>query len=523
MNFRAVPGRQLTYVNVGREFSNFQLVDDEFHSAIVMRRIMSLARKLEYQSLLVDEINEADCALLQEENAALKQRVRNYSHSRVRRLCFFSVVKGEAPPPPEALLGYAVFKEDFAKRKKEPFCFHVYESVIRPHREFDDNNFIHCSRKYTITTSLGSYQLPGILYAQQNNLTFVCAHVALRIALAAVLDEADITYGEINRILGIDHITHRVGGGVGLGPAEIKRVLEDKGVFFQLKTHEPSKRGAQIKHDYQRYLYGAVECGMPAFIGFETKKKRRGPTRKKKKPRLRHMICTFGHTFNEDSWVPAAQPSYFAKGKGLGYYPSESWLSSFVIHDDNFGPYQCVPRHYLTKTHLRIIICLQRHDVDLTNVEAEAIGFSAITIIRELYHTEKSYWYDRFWEFGKHSGLILRTQVIRKAEYIAHLNKLGAWEGQVLSDAQIHKLTDDLPDWFWLVEVSALELFQVSRRKLGEVLLACQARAGQSSVEQYLLAARLPTALFLPGGKLDAPEPSPIAGHTDLFSRTSVI
>ena len=50
-----------------------------------------------------------------------------------------------------------------------------------------------------------------------------------------------------------------------------------------------------------------------------------------------------GHTFSEDMWVPDAD-NYFEKQK---YYSSERWMSEFLIHDDNFGPYLCLPRNYL--------------------------------------------------------------------------------------------------------------------------------------------------------------------------------
>jgi len=51
----------------------------------------------------------------------------------------------------------------------------------------------------------------------------------------------------------------------------------------------------------------------------------------------RHIIPVIGHTFNEDTWVAPATRDYF--DGGLSYYPSENWLSTYVVHDDNFGPY----------------------------------------------------------------------------------------------------------------------------------------------------------------------------------------
>ena len=382
MSFRTAVGNQVLHEDTGPEYSFFLFVDKEFRSSIVMRRIFSLARKAGYASIVVDEITEKDCPLLVEENAALRKRLPNYSHSRVRKISFFATKKELTPVPTSAFLGYVVFKEDFiASQPQRPKAAHVFEAVMKPIRQRAENNFVHCYRGYTVRTSVGDFETKGILYAQQNDLTFVCAHVSLRTALSAVLPDGDVTYHEINQILKIDHTNRQVGDGIGLRPDDIEAVLHAKGVAWRTYKHEPKSK-ISLKQDYQRFLYGSIECGMPALLGFETRAETRS------KPADRHMICAFGHTLNEDAWVPAAQPMYFSKGGG--YFPSENWLSTFVIHDDNVGPYQCVPRHYITNKHFRLLIGLQRKTTSLSYVEAEAVAFLAITRIRETDETDSA-------------------------------------------------------------------------------------------------------------------------------------
>lgn len=60
-------------------------------------------------------------------------------------------------------------------------------------------------------------------------MTFVCAHVALRSALASLVPDADITYAEINRLAGVDHLTKQVGGGMGPGyrNLQVRTIIED--------------------------------------------------------------------------------------------------------------------------------------------------------------------------------------------------------------------------------------------------------------------------------------------------------
>ena len=43
-----------------------------------------------------------------------------------------------------------------------------------------------------------------------------------------------------------------------------------------------------------------------------------------------------------------ADMAYFRVGESFGYIPSANWTSSFLGHDDNFGPCFCVPRLYIS-------------------------------------------------------------------------------------------------------------------------------------------------------------------------------
>lgn len=66
MDFRHVPGKRIQWLDTGidKGFSNFLFIDRDYGSNPVLRRIFSLARKHDYQSLVVDEIGENECASL---------------------------------------------------------------------------------------------------------------------------------------------------------------------------------------------------------------------------------------------------------------------------------------------------------------------------------------------------------------------------------------------------------------------------------------------------------------------------
>ena len=106
-DFRQTPGRNPLWFPTGGAFSNFDFVDTRFGSDPILRRVLSLARKLKYQGLLLEDVDERDCALLAEENQALAVRLREFASSTVFRLCFFTGGQRDAPGE---LLGYAVYK-----------------------------------------------------------------------------------------------------------------------------------------------------------------------------------------------------------------------------------------------------------------------------------------------------------------------------------------------------------------------------------------------------------------------------
>ena len=481
MNFRQAIGKQVQRLETGieRDFSNFLFVDQHYGSNLVLRRIFSLARKHKYHSLLTEEIRDADCALLAAENTALAVRQSDFQRSEVHRISFFRSTTSQVPAQSD-FIGYVIFKRDFFTGQPQPRV-HVFESVMPPFRKAVDNNFIHCQRDYEINTSLGKFSVTGVLYAQQNGLTTVCAHVGLRTVLACVLPEGDITYERMNALAGIDHKNRRVGSGVGgLEPAAMESILNGLNLPFDKVVHEPSQQ-LNLPTEYQRDLYGCIESGFPALVGFELDDPAGGAT-----GGPRHAIPVFGHTFNEDTWMPQAQRAYF--GGTQSYFPSENWLSTFIVHDDNFGPYFCLPRHFLKRDKFRLQYGLKSCPTTFNAMQAEAIGFAFCNAIVNNRPRTGNNWYDRFALFTRRGWLVLRTILAKKDTYLKHLAEMRAWDGASLEADMLQKFRDYLPPMFWMVEASVPELFNSSRRKFGEVLLPCDRPLPSALNDSMLLA-----------------------------------
>ena len=514
MDFRQASGRRPERINTDHPFSNFLFVDSRYRSNPVLRRIFSLARKLNYKSLLIEEMCESDCDLLAEENRALSLRRPDFKKSTVQRLSFFASPHS-SDPRREDFLGYAVFKSDEFQSETSD---HVYESVLRPFRRAKENNFVPCSRDYAVNNSLGSFGVNGVLYAQQNALTYVCAHVAMRTVLSAVLPGGDVTYEQINRVAGIDHVANRVGRGAGangenegLNLRQIEAVLRSFGLLLpQALINEPSL-GHPFPDEYQKHLYGYIESGYPALVCFELSGTPSSTARE------RHLIPVIGHTFNEDAWMPDAQRIYF--GADFGYFPSEHWLSSYVIHDDNVGPYFCIPRHYLKQENFRAIYGIQSALTPLLPIQAETLGSLYVDWIRKNLPKIGKDWYDRFAAFGEHQSLVLRTTLIPKPDYLSHLRTIKSRQGGVFEPGLIAKLDAKLPAVMWMVEVSAPELFSCSRRKFGEVILSATTPLPPQIDLSLLLSARLPGIVIVKDGDQFPVELSLFDAHSELHTR----
>ena len=326
----------------------------------------------------------------------------------------------------------------------------------------------------------------------------------------------------MNALVGVDHKSRRVGSvgdkTLGLGPADLEKILSASGICYDRLIHEPSLtdpttgKPLTFPTEYQREVYGFIESGCPALMGFVLDPKA-GDT----SDPARHAIPIFGHTFNEDAWLPDAQRAYFGGGKT--YYPSENWLSNFVIHDDNFGPYFCLPRHFLKKDSVRLLYGLKPVPTSFRAIEAEAIGFDLCRIIASMYPRRHQLWYDRFSIFTSGGWLGLRTLLLRREDYLSALETIKDRGDLPFEPDFCQRLRDMLPANFWMVEVSAPELFAATRRKFGEILVAADKPATHPLSPSLFLAARLPGLLLVnPGtGSLEV-RPSKLVGHTALFT-----
>jgi hypothetical protein len=416
--------------------------------------------------------------------------------------------------PEDTFIGYAIYKKDAIKAR-------VYESVIAISRR--ENNYVRGAPSWTCTVAGRGFAVPGYLYAQQNGVTNSCAHVAVRTVATRFLRK-DLPYRRMNEWVSQyrrDKGREETPPGQGLTNDEICHILERSGAKTFVADCERVKRPPI---PYQMRLYSSIESGFPGIVFFSLE----GKTDEGK--RDYHVIPVFGHTFNEDTWVPEADLLYFPLRKATKCLTSGAWMSMFLGHDDNAGSNYCIPQHYMEPHRIcrnekgnvvldhnnKPVSCYQQGGsvsyaiatvpakIKADPIEAEAIAADYLLAILE--EVPKSFpgWHER-WQrrlasrregelpVRRPEDMILRTSLVTGSEYCLHLAAVRGWDRSKRIPGWVVKVL--LPvanDPFWMVEVSIPELFSANRRKVGEILIRADVEPTLQRDAGSFLLARLP-------------------------------
>lgn len=245
---------------------------------------------------------------------------------------------------------------------------------------------------------------------------------------------------------------------------------------------------------YDKWIYPGIECGFGSLVGFELG----GP-----KAEGAHIIPFFGHTFNQDTWAPRAGNAYFKVGANTQYFSSEQWLSSFIGHDDNFGPNFCVPRRFLEPEQVKYVVSLMPDGVSYDGVTAEVLAIDALySTLQNLPGGDDCFWFRQLRIYTQQKDIVLRATVMLKEEYVKHLTKSQDWQQNLEDKEAIELIEQVLPDLIWMVEVSIPELFSTNYSKLGEIILDASMAIDedQSNRGEAFIMARFPRNYYVNAG-----------------------
>ena len=499
-------------IDTQRPFSNFAFIEKLKINSFPIHRLFSQARISNYKTLTIEEI--PNVGFSSDDDKQLEELGIKMPQDNLLRLGFFSTTfnKLEAIKDQKEsdFIGYAILKK--IPINDQYYKWIVFESVIEPNEH--EHNFFHKLVDYNINICGNILKIKGILYCQQNELNNVCAHVGLRTVVSMLNPSGDISYTRMNDMLkdsGKPHIIRE-----GLGIEQICAILDCMNIKYSInsanKNDNVTKRKVEIP--YQKYIYGSIESGYPALLGFSLKGR----------PDANHIIPILGHTLNQDTWVPNAETSYFVVGKDTRYVPSESWVSSYICHDDNFGSYYCIPRQYISTSEDALVIATKPEQAFYDGIEAEALAIDHLySLLPKIYEKNK----DNIWTRRLSSAItesngwvVLRTIYMTAKEYIEHISLLNGWDNKTIPRELISALGEVLKGNFWVVEISLPELFPANKRKLGEIIL--NASTKDKTLKDTFVFARILDKLYFIDRKISGIEllsyDAGIDTHTQLHS-----
>jgi len=517
---RLIDSNTYKIISTRSPFSSFEFVESNFDSSPAVHRCFSLARSFKFGTLIVEDISETGA--VKDENEDISNYVPDYHFGGLKRLSFWgpnfqkrTALKSKID---HDFIGYAILKKDIAPSRGIA-QWHIFEAVFNkyPHK----HNCVPGTTTYKVKVIDQTFHISGVLYCQQNSLNKACAQVALRSIISGKLSEKDILYSKINQLAALA-TPEPYDPANGLNPQQMRYILENLNIPFRdVYYSEMEKKDSEARQNlpYQKYLYAGVESGAGALLGFKLS----GP----KATDDYHIIPFYGHTFNKDTWAPDAERSYFDVGGGVGYIPSESWTSSFIGHDDNFGPNFCVPRLYVKPEQAEYVVELLHNNFKFGGLEAEAFTLPFLYSLPPhlALHLTNS-WIKRLVDMiaPNRQQVVLRAVASSTKQYLTHLASITDWEGNKENPKIPKALKPLLPDWLWIVEVSIPQLFPANERKLGEVVLNPYESPSSSWPNNFelFLFARIPGIYFIVNDvisrKPDFLEvPSNIKSHTELL------
>jgi hypothetical protein len=444
---RLAEATALQIVDIARPFSSFDYVEKYFCGDAPIRRLFSISRALNGRTLVVEDV-PAECAVA-DEVAEIGELFPDYQPGGLKRLTFwrkpFTARRDMTSLGIGDCLGYAILKHDVVPSKKLD-RWHVFEAVIRryPHQ----HNYCPAISRFQFKAGNRKFSVQGCLYAQQDGLNKACAQVALRSVCATYLGRPGITYREINGYANAGAASFDPAA--GLSTDQIPKVLDGLGIPY-LELNYTADEALRSVFPYEKVVYSGVESGAGALLAFKLS----GPSA----PSVGHIIPCFGHTFNADAWAPHAEVAYFKIGDQIRYVPSRSWLSSFIVHDDNFGSNLCIPQAFVAPENASYVVELLPKGYAYSGALAEIVAAEYFySILPKLAPGMTSNpWTRRLIEYVVNQKLILRCVAIDKKAYLKALGKATDWEGNRENKKSLSHLQHLTADRFWMVEVSVPE------------------------------------------------------------------
>ncbi len=396
------------------------------------------------------------------------------------------------------------FRLDFVQRVRGRRPVHVAYALVRPRPNGSlvealvppppegEASYLTCGCEWdcgleTVPIDADASRLWGTKFVQQDTHSGVCAHACIR-SVSMLLNSRfgldPVTFPEITARAGCRDPRE------GLTMPQMKRVLRSLGC--KLLEFAPGGRGAgdepeaeaeptepradeaapdaeaahrlrppEVTFWSDEVIYRYTESGLPVLVGIQTSS-------------YAHTFFVVGHAFERESWWPEAAEGYYPRvSREYPWIPSSLWSGSFYIQDDNFGPYMSMTKDICRECVAWVLVPVP--EAIGLHLPAEAVEPYVAYLLYDpeiirlmLTEDNTSEWRSDLRDRQIDRRIVLRTLLVERQSFTdSVLSDECAYPAAVKDVYRQLKL----PNWVWLVEVSAAELYGPAVMKLGEALI----------------------------------------------------
>jgi len=358
---------------------------------------------------------------------------------------------------------------------------YVFESILRvPGKKAGTeqllNNHVPITREFRIDVGGQQHSLNAAYFCQQNGVTSICAHSAVR-TLIRTLTQSPVTVPMLNRLW--DY-------------CPLKKLATTDQVMGALRHFGM----APVVYDLTKSTFGSddsdVGWDLPALLADSATPSLLVLGGKKGSD---HIVPILGHTMNSDEWHPIGTTLH---RRGADTVSSSSlWTDHLIIHDDMLGSYYCLSKAGLMHSRgsdlaPKLVIAILPLNVHVSPSQAEDFARQILGRLMEDL-TRERLCRGRWWKHivEKRERRVFRTTLITRDDYLATLPSDAdlEWIRQYVADA--------LPERMWMAEISVPNIFLGNRGKLGEILINAESFPDDDpkNILGAMIAFRLPSVI----------------------------
>lgn len=369
---------------------------------------------------------------------------------------------------------------------------YIYEAIFRlPCKGLANeqllNNHVPISSQHEITLRGVTHRFAASYFCQQNGISSICAHSAVR-TLVRTLKGQHVATCELNSFWKYDPDTRPV------STDKVEAALRHYGfrpVLYDLTT------SARTVSDYPPdNVWGLLtllaDSGSPCLL-----------TLSEGEP-ADHVVPILGHTFNSDEWHPLGTTLHRQGEDTIS--SSHLWIDHLVIHDDMLGPYFCLSRAGLfagqnkKKLTPQLVIAMLPDQVEVSPAQAEDFARQVLSRVLTIVQAS-ALGGGKWWDYlmTMHERRVFRTTLIEREEYLASLARKPDEVGGQQDDARraiLDRMAASLPERMWMCEITLPNLLLANRAKLGEFIIdAREFPSERDDLLSCLRAVRLPSMI----------------------------